>query len=132
MTTIGSNAFDGCTSLTSLIFRSEMPPTLGTDALKDTNDSLQIYVPDDAVEAYKGKWSSYADQISATPDIPSSPSNPPSYTIVRPDGFLASGAEYWAEAPGAETESTPETDVDAGKDNPSMGGAHDAVQVKSE
>ena len=43
------------------------------------------------------------------------------------------GAEaYWAEAPGADAESTPETDVDAGKDNPSMGGARDAARVKNE
>ena len=43
------------------------------------------------------------------------------------------GAEaYWAEAPGADAESTPETDVDAGKDNPSMEGAHNAARVKNE
>ena len=41
--------------------------------------------------------------------------------------------EYCAEAPGAaDAESTPETDVDVGKDNPPMGGAHNAARVKNE
>ena len=99
------------------------------------SDTVKLYVFN---EQYNGdKMTDYASQLinamdPTTPTTPSHPSNLPGYTIVRPDGFLSSGVEYWAEAPGAETESTPETDVDAGKDNPSMGGAHDAVQVKNE
>ena len=54
-----------------------------------------------------------------TPTTPSHPSNLPGYTIVRPDGFLSSGVEYWAEAPKPEMEKPAE---EAGKDSPSMGG----------
>ena len=40
--------------------------------------------------------------------------------------------EYWAEAPGAETADgdAPTSTID--KENPSMGGAHNAARVKNE
>ena len=54
-------------------------------------------------------------------------STPHTYTIVRRDGYLTTGEEYWAEPPKEEAVGQPDagqptTDLEAGKDNPSMGG----------
>ena len=69
LTKIETSAFKNCTGLTSLTFLSETPPTLGSSALDSTSTSLQIYVPDSAVNAYKNAtdWSTYAGKISANP-----------------------------------------------------------------
>ena len=62
---IGERAFDGCSSLATLLCNTSVPPVLGNNALRNTASSLSIYVPDDSVEAYKSatNWSAYADQI---------------------------------------------------------------------
>ena len=72
VTSIGEDAFSYCTSLTSVTIEAETPPTLGEDAFYDTNN-CPIYVPCNAVNAYKTAWSGYADRIVA---------NCASYTII--------------------------------------------------
>ena len=61
---IGDFSFSGCTGLTSINISSTTPPTLGSEAFDDTNNS-PIYVPSDSVDAYKSSWSDYANRIQA-------------------------------------------------------------------
>ena len=72
VTSIGGSAFSGCTGLTSVTIEAETPPTLGEKAFYGTNN-CPIYVPCNAVNAYKTAWSEYADRIVA---------NCASYTIT--------------------------------------------------
>ena len=75
-TSIGNNAFNGCTKLTSLILRSETMATLSsTGALSGTpiaSGTGYIYVPAALVDSYKAasNWSTYANQIRAIEDYP--------------------------------------------------------------
>lgn len=57
-------AFASCDSISSFTVKAINPPTLGSSNLP-TSDDLVIYVPAEAVEAYKAAegWSSYADSI---------------------------------------------------------------------
>jgi hypothetical protein len=71
VTSIGGQAFYTCWSLTSVTIEAETPPTLGEEAFYYTNNCL-IYVPCNAVNAYKTAWG-YADRIVA---------NCASYTIT--------------------------------------------------
>ena len=64
VTSIGDYAFYGCSGLTSVTIEAETPPTLGKNAFYNTNN-CPIYVPCNAVNAYKTAWSEYADRIVA-------------------------------------------------------------------
>ena len=64
VTSIGKHAFNSCSSLTSVTIEAETPPTLGEDAFYNTN-YCPIYVPCNAVNAYKSAWSNYAYCIVA-------------------------------------------------------------------
>ena len=69
VTSISSNAFNGCANLQKLIFRYAIPPTLGASAFANT--SFPIYVPDASLEAYKTatNWKQYADRIHPLSEI---------------------------------------------------------------
>lgn len=69
ISTIGNYAFRGCSSLNSLTITAVTPPSLGTDALRNTPSTCPIYVPAESVEAYKtaSGWSSFASRIQAIP-----------------------------------------------------------------
>lgn len=69
VTSIGESAFDHCTSLTAITCEATTPPTLGSGAFDNTNDS-PIYVPSASVEAYKtaNNWSTYASRIQSIPN----------------------------------------------------------------
>ena len=66
VTSISYFAFYECRGLTSITVNAVTPPTLGSDALKYTNN-CPIYVPSESVEAYKAatNWSDYANRIQA-------------------------------------------------------------------
>ena len=67
-TRIGGYAFT-YSNLTKLYFNSTVPPTLlypTYDPFLSYND-FPIYVPEDALSAYKTAWSNYADRIKAAP-----------------------------------------------------------------
>ena len=64
VTSIGEWAFEDCSGLTSVTIEAETPPTLGEDAFYNTN-YCPIYVPCNAVNAYKSAWSNYAYCIVA-------------------------------------------------------------------
>ena len=66
---IGDYAFYDCTGLTSITCLATTPPTLGTDAFTNTNNS-PIYVPAASVDTYKAAsgWSTYASRIQAIPN----------------------------------------------------------------
>ncbi|MBR2265557.1 MAG: leucine-rich repeat domain-containing protein, partial [Paludibacteraceae bacterium] len=72
VTSIGESAFSWCSGLTSVTIEAETPPTLGEIAFFYTSE-CPIYVPCNAVSAYKTAWSRYADRIVA---------NCASYTIT--------------------------------------------------
>ena len=75
-TRISSSAFQGRSSLTALILRSETMATLSsTNAFSSTpiaSGTGYIYVPAALVDSYKTatNWSVYADQIRAIEDYP--------------------------------------------------------------
>ena len=69
VTRIGTSAFQDCTALTSVTINAVTPPTLPyANAFSNTNN-CPIYVPSEAVNAYKtaSGWSTYASRIQAIP-----------------------------------------------------------------
>ena len=65
VTKIDSSAFLNCTTLARLVVKAVTPPTLASDTLKGCSKLTAIYVPDEAVEAYKAatNWIGYAAKI---------------------------------------------------------------------
>ena len=63
ITSIGDNAFWGCSRLETVIVRNTTPPTLGANVFYGTNSRLKIYVPDSSVSAYQSAWTEYASKI---------------------------------------------------------------------
>lgn len=59
---IGDMAFYGCVKLDYIVSRNTTPPTLGTNSLTNTNE-CPIFVPDNSVDIYKGRWTQYRDRI---------------------------------------------------------------------
>ena len=72
VTAIGNSAFQmGNNTLTEIIFLGSTPPTVGNGGL-GTNLSFPIYVPDDAVEAYKAALTTnnYASRVKPISERP--------------------------------------------------------------
>ena len=65
VTKIDSSAFLNCATLARLVVKAVTPPTLASDTLKGCDKLTAIYVPDEAVEAYKAatNWIGYAAKI---------------------------------------------------------------------
>ena len=65
VTKIDSSAFLNCLSLARLVVKAVTPPTLASDTLRGCSKLTAIYVPDEAVEAYKAatNWIGYAAKI---------------------------------------------------------------------
>ena len=65
VTKIDSSAFLNCTTLARLVVKAATPPTLASNALNGCLKLTAIYVPDEAVEAYKAatNWIGYAAKI---------------------------------------------------------------------
>ena len=70
VTSIASSAFD-VNTLTEIIFLGSTPPTVGNNGL-GSNLSFPIYVPDDAVEAYKAALTTnnYASRVKPISERP--------------------------------------------------------------
>lgn len=66
-TAIGDSAFNQCSGLYNLQINATTPPTLGSNALANTNANLKIFVPSQSVDAYKAAsgWSTFANKIQA-------------------------------------------------------------------
>ena len=62
ITSIGQSAFRGCTSVTEYVFRGNTPPELRYEALSGLGE-FDIFVPNEAVAAYKKAWPEYVGQI---------------------------------------------------------------------
>ena len=65
VTKIDSSAFLNCNTLARLVVKAATPPTLASNALNGCSKLTAIYVPDEAVEAYKAatNWIGYAAKI---------------------------------------------------------------------
>ena len=63
ITSIGSSAFTNCTGLTSITCLATTPPTLGTDAFKNTNN-CEILVPCDSFDEYFSAWNDLTNRIN--------------------------------------------------------------------
>lgn len=65
VTKIDSSVFLNCLNLARLVVKAVTPPTLASDTLRGCSKLTAIYVPDEAVEAYKAatNWISYAAKI---------------------------------------------------------------------
>ena len=75
-TSIGNDAFRGCTSLTTIIFGADQVVHIGNNIFgkkKKKNGTGYIYVPDNLVDSYKTatNWSAYANQIKPLSELPS-------------------------------------------------------------
>jgi len=66
ITSIGTWAFSYCSGLTNITINATTPPTLSSDAFRNTNN-CPIYVPSGSVNDYKTyyRWTSYASRIQA-------------------------------------------------------------------
>ena len=64
----------GCASLSSVTVRATTPPTLEPYVFDNNAAGRKIYVPYEALDAYKGnsRWSLYANDILPISDIPGS------------------------------------------------------------
>lgn len=64
ITSIGDYAFNGCANLSAITINATTPPTLGINALNNTNNCL-IYVPCESINLYKiaDEWYKYRDRI---------------------------------------------------------------------
>ena len=72
ITSIEYGAFDECDDLETLICNTVTPPTLETPQITlPIDNDLKIYVPDEAVNAYKSaqNWSIIADKIYSINDL---------------------------------------------------------------
>ena len=67
VTSIGAEAFRGCSGLTSVTINAESLESYGSGAFDDTHANLKIYVPAGSVATYKAAWAAYADKIKAIP-----------------------------------------------------------------
>ena len=75
LTSIGTDTFNRCTSLASIICRAYNPPTLATNAFRGIPSAspliTKFYVPNDRVAAYKAAtgWISFASRIYSINDL---------------------------------------------------------------
>ena len=74
VTEIKQYAFTGCASLSSVTVRATTPPELGLFAFSNNAADRKIYVPYEALDAYKSAqfWQDYANDILPISDIPGS------------------------------------------------------------
>lgn len=75
LTSIGTDTFNGCTSLGAIICRAFNPPTLATNAFRGIPSTspliTKFYVPNDRVDAYKYAtgWIGFASRIYSINDL---------------------------------------------------------------
>jgi hypothetical protein len=68
ITTINGFSFNACKALKTITVHAITPPLLGSNNY--TNSVIDVYVPDESVEAYKASWSIYADRIKPISELP--------------------------------------------------------------
>lgn len=70
VTNIGNGAFNVCSGLTSIRCEAKVPPTCGNDCFSGVDKSIPLYVPAEAIEAYKvaNGWKDFLNIKPLTPD----------------------------------------------------------------
>lgn len=70
---IAYNGYNGYLNVIMVIVYPEIPPVIGFEAEYGPfpNHTVSIFVPDNAVNAYKSAWTAYADKIKAISNLPS-------------------------------------------------------------
>ena len=68
MTSIGSNAFYGCSALTHIRCEATTPPTLGGDLFYDTNFQV-VFVPTGTATAYANAWGNNYTYIDSETEV---------------------------------------------------------------
>ena len=63
MTNIGYGAFTGCTALTQITVKATVPPTVRSDAFEGISPDIPVYVPAEALTAYKAAevWKEFSN-----------------------------------------------------------------------
>lgn len=67
VTSIGNMAFVGADNLKMVIAKGSNPASLGKNVFSSSSMISNIYVPSDAVDAYKTSWSDYSSLIKVDP-----------------------------------------------------------------
>lgn len=65
---IGNNAFEGCKNLREIHFSSATPPKLGKNAFGQIREDFKIFVPEESLKTYIGKWNEYVNNIYPMPN----------------------------------------------------------------
>lgn len=63
VTALDDDVFMGCIALTAINVEATTPPKIGNTVFYFISDDAKIYVPAGTEDAYKTKWSVYADMI---------------------------------------------------------------------
>ena len=91
VTTIGENAFRN-NSFSSIACLLDIPPTLGENAFQNISQSIPVYVPCDAVEAYSNvTWGGFNNFIGLCSGTITVVANPVEGGTVTGGGFYESG-----------------------------------------
>ena len=63
VTSIGDNAFNGCSGLTSITCEAITPPSCGNNVFYDVDKSIPLYVPADSIELYRtaDQWKDFTN-----------------------------------------------------------------------
>ena len=63
LTSIGDDAFESCSGLTSLIIKAIIPLTINSNTFHNVNKSISIYVLSESVNTYKSTqyWSEFTN-----------------------------------------------------------------------
>jgi hypothetical protein len=72
VTSIGSYAFDGCSSLTSITCEAVNPPALRESVFSNVHKSIPLYVPAQSIDLYKAadQWKNFTNILPITSSTP--------------------------------------------------------------
>ena len=87
VTSVGADAFNGCTGLESIVVLSTTPPAIGAGAFANSGN-CPISVPEEVVDQYVSAWNEYAPRIKAAEE--------PTYPVPEAVDLGLSSGTLWA------------------------------------